>query len=209
MTGTVAALFVDPKGPYVGIPGVDPWDADRDARLYSGPWPVVAHPPCAKWSTLARVNEARWGRRQSSDGGCFASAMLAVRAWGGVLEHPAMTQAWPWHGIARPPRNGGWIPAGGLFGGDPGWTCEVAQGRYGHVGCKRTWLYAVMDDPSDLPDLRWSDAPRAKLVTRPHVERSQRYRSLNVEYMTKSERLRTPPEFREVLLGIARKSWKQ
>jgi hypothetical protein len=45
----IAALFVERNGIYFGIPGVDPWDERRDARTYAGPWPVVAHPPCARW----------------------------------------------------------------------------------------------------------------------------------------------------------------
>src|SRR5512146_385841 len=55
----VAALFVDPKGVYSGLEGVEVWDEARDARLYEGPWPVVAHPPCARWSTLASQIETR------------------------------------------------------------------------------------------------------------------------------------------------------
>ena len=50
---TVAALYVAKGGCYYGLPDVDPWDAERDARLYAGPHPVVAHPPCSRWCRLA------------------------------------------------------------------------------------------------------------------------------------------------------------
>ena len=42
----IAALFVATDGCYFGLDGVDPWDIHRDARRYTGPHPVVAHPPC-------------------------------------------------------------------------------------------------------------------------------------------------------------------
>ena len=45
----VAALYVERDGAYYGLDNVDPWDAERDARTYAGPWPVVAHPPCERW----------------------------------------------------------------------------------------------------------------------------------------------------------------
>lgn len=60
----IAALFVATGGCYFGLPEVDPWDEKRDARLYAGPWPVVAHPPCARWcKPLAWVNQTRYGLR--------------------------------------------------------------------------------------------------------------------------------------------------
>ena len=88
----VAALFVATGGSYFGLPGVDPWDVERDARKYRGPHPVVAHPPCQLWVNFAALNFKRYGgehNRPGNDGGCFESALASVRRWGGVLEHPA------------------------------------------------------------------------------------------------------------------------
>jgi hypothetical protein len=135
---TVAALFVDGKGVYSGLPDVEVWDEARDARLYPGPWPVVCHPPCARWSRLAGMVEARFGYKRGDDGGCFASALDSVRKWGGVLEHPADTRAWDAYSLPVPPSSGGWVR--GIEGG---WSCQVEQGSFGHRAPKATWLYAV------------------------------------------------------------------
>ena len=110
----VAALFVDPRGPYPELLGAERcWDADRDARTYAGPWPVVAHPPCQLWVNFAALNFKRYGgehNRPGNDGGCFAAALAAVREFGGVLEHPAFSNAWEAHGLTRPPKGRtGWF----------------------------------------------------------------------------------------------------
>lgn len=141
----VAALYVERDGAYYGLEGVDPWPVDRDARLYPGPWPVVAHPPCNVWCQLAPVNQARWGRPIGDDGGTFAAALTAVRRWGGVLEHPAYSLAWSRYRLPVP-RRGGWT----LAFDDPGMSTEVCQAAYGHDARKRTWLYAVGVDPAAL-----------------------------------------------------------
>jgi hypothetical protein len=145
---TVAALYVDPNGVYSEAESVELWDEARDARLYAGPWPVVAHPPCARWCRLAGFVEARFGHKRGDDGGCFAAALDAVRTYGGVLEHPADSRAFHHFGLPIPSRCGGWT--GSLW--DEGWSCYVEQGRYGHVVRKATWLYACH---VELPALEW------------------------------------------------------
>lgn len=45
----IAALYVAEGGVYSGLSDVEIWPESRDARLYAGPWPVVAHPPCQRW----------------------------------------------------------------------------------------------------------------------------------------------------------------
>lgn len=204
---TVAALFVDPRGCYSGLPGVDPWDEARDARRYPGEHPVVAHPPCTRWCRLAGLVEARWGHKRGDDGGCFESALASVRRWGGVLEHPAYTDAFRAFGLGQPARTGGWQRE--LCGG---WTCHVEQCRYGHPAKKATWLYAF---GVELPELKWgyqhdtTPSPTVSwcgnrlarvgdLPTNGETDWASRRR------LSSAEASATPHEFRDVLLAMAR-----
>jgi hypothetical protein len=191
----IAALYVDARGCYVGVPGVDPWPADRDARRYRGPHRVIAHPPCERWGRFAATAFGRPCGTVGDDGWCFSAALAAVRAFGGVLEHPAGSFAWTAFDLAFPPRAGGWVRAD-AFGG---WTCCVEQGHYGHRAPKPTWLYAI---GCELPDLRWGPSGAKGRVVRPLAERSGGDKTTFV--IAKRERFATPHPFRDVLLSIAR-----
>lgn len=144
----IAALFVQTNGAYFGLDGVEAYDVKRDAMTYRGPWPVVAHPPCTRWCRLAGLVEKRWGHKRGDDGGTFAHALWCVRTFGGVLEHPAYSDAWAHFVLPAPPRHGGWVR--GICGG---WSAHVEQSRYGHRAKKATWLYAF--GVSSLPALEW------------------------------------------------------
>lgn len=192
----VAALFVETNGVYFGLPGVDPWDEERDARLYAGPYPVVAHPPCKRWGRFAGQVERRFGYKIGDDGGCFETALRAVRAYGGVIEHPAYSKAWDRFDLPEPEWRGGWT-----HGLDGGASCYIEQWHYGHPAKKATWLYAV---GVELPELRWGYLPdnapghtiRWSRERYPGDESRER---LPAEWLD-----RTPPEFRDVLLAMAR-----
>lgn len=206
MSTTVAALYVDPRGPYAGRPDVDLWDEARDARLYAGPWRVVGHPPCARWGRYASGGPSHRGRfTPGDDGGCFASCLASVRRWGGVLEHPAGSLAWRAHGLHWPPRSGGWIVADDVGG----WTCCVDQNHYGHPAAKPTWLYAC---GVDLPSLRWGRARDVRSVidrtgktTADRERRRDEQRARGILLMSARARLLTPAPFAELLLSIARR----
>lgn len=190
----IAALYVATDGCYFGVPGVDPWDIDRDARLYDGPWPVIAHPPCARWSALAWINQAQHGYKVGDDGGCFAAALSAVRRFGGVLEHPAGSIAWARFGLPRPAR-GCWSST--LFGN--GWVTEVSQVAYGHRARKATWLYYVGD--IDPPPFDWSDPIAETIVGGLRLDANNRNRG-GGRRMYQREALSTPPAFRDALLAL-------
>lgn len=203
----IAALYVDPKGAYAGLPGVDLWDETRDARLYRGPWPVVAHPPCQRWGKLW-AGQPLWIKRtgqrkvKGDDGGCFAAALAAVRRWGGVLEHPWQSHAWTHFGLNVPPRTGGWVVADFMGG----WTCCVEQGRYGHYARKPTLLYAF---GVDLPDLDWGiGEPRLDpaVVERMGLKRAKRLGEVGARGggTDSKPRIGTPEPFRDLLISMAR-----
>jgi hypothetical protein len=197
----IAALYVEKNGVYFGLPEVDPWDEGRDARLYAGPYRVIAHPPCARWGRY--WGGAPWQKERKikgDDGGCFAAALDAVRRWGGVIEHPEASHAWSWYGINKPPRSGGWIS-----GGEGGWTCCIEQGWYGHRARKATWLYA---HGIDLPSLNWGRTPgEFTLLDEGFHSKEERARLIKTgrcQRLSAGQRQRTPIEFRDLLIGMVR-----
>lgn len=200
----VAALFVETGGCYFGSPDIEAWDIGRDARAYTGPHPVVAHPPCQRWGRFATGSTRKPAQyRVGEDGGCFAAALTAVRNYGGVLEHPKDSLAWEYFGIMRPAGHG-WQRAD-MYGG---WTCEVEQGHYGHISRKPTWLYACAE-AEDLPSLRWGPSEQrlpAYAVKRYGYEKARRIGVMAAVGGKDKTRIRnaTPEPFRDLLLSIAR-----
>jgi hypothetical protein len=122
MTTLVAALYIDPHGPYPKLLGPEMcWDEARDARTYAGPWPVVAHPPCGPWGNLR-------GFVTCQDASLGPVAIEQVRRFGGVLEQPETSRLFSHCGC--------WNDRIGKL-----WYVE--QGAFGHVAQKRTVLYTV------------------------------------------------------------------
>jgi hypothetical protein len=206
----IAALFVENGGRYYGLPDVDPWDEARDARKYSGPWPAVVHSPCQRWGKFW-AGQPLWIKRtgerkvKGDDGGCFAHGLWVVRTFGGVMEHPEGSHAWAHFGLNKPPRSGGWVKADD----HGGWTCCVEQGQYGHYARKPTWLLVYGVAEEDLPDLRWGKSeptfPQWAL-DRYGLAKCKRAGELAFKGGGKDNhhRIGTPPEFRDLLLNIAR-----
>jgi hypothetical protein len=198
----IAALFVETGGAYFDLPGVEPWDIVRDARLYPGPDPVVAHPPCERWGRYWHGGQSANERRlKGDDGGCFAAALAAVERWGGVLEHPEASHAFAHHGLGAPPRSGGWVAT------RRGWVCCVEQGHYGHRARKMTWLYMVGAAPP--PELRWGKADTGAALPARSIESAVKRgvrlsRIGQVALMSRRQRAATPPAFRDLLIRIAR-----
>lgn len=198
----VACLYVEPDGIYAGLPGADLWDEQRDARLYAGPLPVVAHPPCQRWCRFWHGSTRKPHQfKLGADNGCFAHALWAVRTFGGVLEHPADSHAWRYYGLGEPAREGGWRFSDSWGG----YSCCVSQGHYSHVAGKRTWLYAC---GTSLPELRWGDCEQRLhpiALERHGYEKARRIGIMAMVGGKDKTKIRnaTPIEFRDLLIGIA------
>lgn len=178
---TVAALYIDPRGPYPSMPGVECWDEKRDARNYVGPHPVVAHPPCGPWGRLHK-----FCTRQPAELGPIA--VRQVRVWGGVLEHPKASRPWKHCELPLP---------GELPDACGGRSVEVRQVAWGHRAAKDTWLYVVGPLCLGRIELRDGGTPT-------HVVTTSRANRESLPECGKVERRLTPPAFAEFLVELAR-----
>jgi hypothetical protein len=204
---TIAALFVDPKGAYAGLPDVDLWDEARDARRYDGPHPVISHPPCQRWGKLW-AGQPLWIKRtgirkiKGDDGGCFAHSLYCVRKYGGIIEHPWGSHAWPHFGLNTPPgKVAGSRPISRVAG-------RAASSRAATVTMPASrrccWPMAC-----ELPELDWGiGEPRLDpaVVERMGLKRAKRLGEVGARGggTDSAPRIGTPIEFRDLLLGIAR-----
>jgi hypothetical protein len=178
----IAALYVDAKGPYVGMDGVDVWTIDRDAKTYGGPGPGVFHPDCGPWGRLHHMCTKQ-------DRTCGPIAVAQVRAYKGVLEHPSDSKLWAHCGMSLP----GELPD--QWGG---YTIAVRQCDWGHKAAKPTWLYIVGVPREAVDERRPARAPTHK------VTNNDRPGMAGLKRLTGLECRATPPEFAEWLVSIAR-----
>lgn len=61
----VSVLYTRSDSVYKTL-GVDCWDMERDARLFPGGNPIVAHPPCRAWGQLSHMAKPRPERSSKS-----------------------------------------------------------------------------------------------------------------------------------------------
>lgn len=184
-TREVTALFVEPDSIYKHL-GIDAWDRNRDATRWPGGNPVIAHPPCRTWSTLATcVTRATPGEKALAPW-----AVDQVQRWGGVLEHPAGSRLFAHCGLPVP---------GGFPDQHGGITIKVNQFHWGHRASKPTLLYIVRS--TDIPPEPRRPGRPTHCVTQGHGIRIGHSRFL--PRIPDWERQATPVEFARWLIQIA------
>ncbi len=201
MSDVVAALYIDPRGPYPQIDGVDCWGIDRDATLYDGPLPIVAHPACGPWGALRL-------QYKGSEGGpeLAIRAVEQVRKLGGVLEHPVASRLWQACGLPLPKEG---------FDAYGGYTVHVNQSDWGHCARKPTKLYCVRV-PLDAHDVdppcagaaptAWIGGGRRRGRIRPDNGKVRTHIPDHCRIASKAERILTPVDFAYHLCYLALRS---
>jgi hypothetical protein len=179
----VAVLFARTDSIYKTIPGCDVYDIDRDARMFGGGLPIIAHPPCRAWGVFAMFANPRPDERALAPW-----AIEQIRLNGGVLEHPSGSKLWTELNLPSPGSRD-------EFGG---WTLPIHQHWWGHRAEKKTFLYIVGCEPKDIPEIP------LRLDKPTHVIGDVRDMQGNYRpEVSKQEREHTPPALAEWLVELA------
>lgn len=111
-----AVLWVSIPTVYTKFRGLELYNIERNAHTYTGPGPIIAHPPCGPWGRLK--GQCFW--EDESHG---IKAMQLVHHYGGVVEQPVGSTLFYRHGRIS------------------GSIIRVNQFDYGHRTIKPTMLY--------------------------------------------------------------------
>lgn len=126
--------------------GCDCWDAERNARLYLGAGPVIAHPPCRAWGRMAH-----WSKHTDYEKSHAVWTIDLIRKFGGIMEHPVTSRVWE------------------LLDDDEK-TLVVDQNWFGHPAQKRTRLFYNL--PNRYPPIPF----QLERIERPVEQMSKRQR---------------------------------
>ena len=134
----VSVLCAARNSVYKTLPGVEVYDAARDARTFPGDTPIVAHPPCRAWSAFLR-HQAKPSEGEKELGLWCAEQL---KKCGGVLEQPAHSHLFQAAGLPQPGTSVGEL-----------WSLRVWQVWWGHINRKDTWLCfsKVPSEAIDIP----------------------------------------------------------
>lgn len=176
----ISVLFARADSVYKTM-GLDVWDIERNALLWTGGNAGIFHPPCRAWGKLAHLAKPRQGERELA-----FWAVDQVRTYGGVLEHPASSKLWK----EKP------LPPVGKRDAWGGFTIKVSQFLWGHKAEKSTFLYICGCEPENVPAI-------PDRVGNPTHMVSGDVRKSGKPGLSQANRERTPPKFAEWLVSLA------
>lgn len=190
----VSVLFARADSNYKNIDGCDVWDIKRDALLWPGGTPVVAHPPCRAWGQLSHMAKPRKDEKELA-----LWAVDQVRNFGGVLEHPKQSKLWP----AKK------LPLPNEFDEFGGWTLPIFQCNFGHTAEKPTLLYIVGITPDAMPLMPIFPGKEACIIGSAGKRKDGSRLQLGDYGWRKAcyrpDREHTPPKLAEWLVDVARR----
>lgn len=181
----ISVLFCRADSIYKTL-GLDCWDKERDALNWPGGNAIIAHPPCRAWGQLAHFAKPLPGERELA-----LWSVAQIRKNGGVLEHPRASKLWPEMGL----------PLGGNRDEYGGFSLSVDQHWWGHRARKRTLLYIVGCEPSDIPPYPLRFELVSHVITQKYRKDHPRFKSR----VTQKEREATPVDFALWLVELAKK----
>lgn len=173
----VSVLCAHRRSVYCGFDDVTVYDDRRDARLFDGVGPVVAHPPCRAWSAFTRHQ----AKPPADEILLWPWCVAVISICGGVLEHPAYSRLFDFCDIPTP----GESPRRGL------WSMAIDQSWFGFCASKRTWLVFSGIDRDQLPPIPFR-------LHNPHGDRRR------WQVMSRRQRAATSEEFARWLVDVAR-----